>query len=196
MEFYHIAEFAVLLILIIRLCFYLRISNNIATKNLELLLYIALIFFDSLVFVFIGEHNVVTGIFDSILPALIIIPIICRRFHHSNSIQILAIILFSILNWVLNNSMWNYFLLLLCIVFLISLAIKLATGPNRSRKKTPLYVVFSIDLIIIAIFQQISILEIKWTNSTYASHIDNGLLIAYFINLILTHVYIRRYFFT
>jgi hypothetical protein len=196
MEFYHIAEFAVLLILIIRLCFYLRISNNIATKNLELLLYIALIFFDSLVFVFIGEHNVVTGIFDSILPALIIIPIICRRFHHSNFIQILAIILFSTLNWVLNNSMWNYFLLLLCIVFLMSLAIKLATGPNRSRKKTPLYVVFSIDLIIIAIFQQISILEIKWTNSTYASHIDNGLLIAYFINLILTHVYIRRYFFT
>jgi hypothetical protein len=196
MEFYHIAEFTVLLVLIIRLYFYLRISKKIATSNLELLLYISLLFLDSLVFICFGEYNIITAIFDSILPALIIIPIVCRRFHCSNLIQISTIILFSTFNWVVNNSTWNYFLLLLCIVCLTSSAIQLATGPIRSRRKTPLYVVFSIDLIIIAIFQQISLLQIKWTNSIYASHIDAGLLIAYFVNLIFTHVYIRRYFYT
>jgi hypothetical protein len=196
MQCYHIAEFMVLLVLMIRLFYYLGINKKITKTNLELLLYISLLFGDSLVFICFGKYEIVTVIFDSILPALIIIPILSRRFHFSNPTQIFAMILFPSFNFIVNNSTWNYFLLLLCIVFLISTAIKLATGPNLSRRKTPLYVVFCLDLIIIAIFQQISTLQIKWIDSTYAIHLDTGLFIAYFLILILIHVYIRRYFFT
>lgn len=196
MIIYHIAEFVILTLLIIRIGYYLKSNREILRENLELILYITLVFIDNSVNLFFGNNSLSTIVFDSILPATIILPIIFRRLNLGIHFLIFTILSLSTFSIILNNAIYNYILYLLSIVSFIYELIHLATGSSRNRKKTPLYLIFLVDLMAIVIVQQIEILNIQWDNSIFAIKSDYIALTIYMTNLILTHVYIRRYFTT
>ncbi|MFM2334258.1 MAG: hypothetical protein RIS91_261 [Bacteroidota bacterium] len=196
MIIYHIAETVILTLLIIRVGYYLKSNRVILRENLELILYITLVFIDNSVNLFLGNNSLSTIVFDSILPAIIILPIIFRRLKLGIHFLIFTILSLSTFSIILNNAIYNYILYLLSIVTFIYELIHLATGSSRNRKKIPLYLIFLVDLMAIVIVQQIEILNIKWDNSIFAIKSDYIALTIYMTNLILTHVYIRRYFTT
>ncbi len=194
MIIYHIAELVLLTLLIIRIGYYLKYNTVILRENLELLLYIILIFIDNFVTLFFGNNSISTIIFDSLLPAVIIIPIIFRRLNFKRPFLIFTILSISTFSLILNSNIYNYILYLLSIVFFVYVLICLATGSKRNRMKTPLYLIFLVDLLAIVIVQQIQVLNIKWDNSIFAIKSDYIALTIYMTNIVLTHVYIRRYF--
>lgn len=194
MIIYHIAELVLLTLLIIRIGYYLKYNTVILRENLELLLYIILIFIDNVVTLFFGNNSISTIIFDSLLPAVIIIPIIFRRLNFKRPFLIFTILSLSTFSLILNSNIYNYILYLLSIVFFVYVLICLATGSRRNRMKTPLYLIFLVDLLAIVIVQQIQVLNIKWDNSIFAIKSDYIALTIYMTNIVLTHVYIRRYF--
>ncbi len=194
MIIYHIAEFVILTLLVIRIFYYLKFNKVILRENLEVLLYIFLVFLDNLVNLLFGNFPIFTTIFDSVLPCIIIIPIIFRKLSLSSNSLILTILLLCAFSLKINNLHFNYILYIVSISILILESINLGTGSSRNRKKTPLYIIIIIDLIAIVIVQQIQVLNIRWDNSIFAVKSDYIALTIYMTNLILTHVYIRRYF--
>ena len=194
MIIYSYLEIFLLAILNIRVCCYSRVHFNVVKSNFEILLYIFAVFIDSLVSIIFGENNSITIIFDVIFPLTILIPILARQKSKSHKLLLLLFVPFSYFALIPTQDKMRYFLYLLSLILLFIYSIKLTSGTSKDLKKSPMYLLFALDFLVTIILQQLYGLNINWKDSVYVGFVGIVVLFFYLINLILAHVYIRRFF--
>ncbi len=194
MKIYSCIELLILITLIIRLFYYLFSNKTILKSNLEVILYFCLLLLNNLSFLIFGYSRIISLAFLIILPLSIIVPKICKIFQLNILSTLLLLFLTTLLFYKTNQELVMYTLILCCITFLISTIIKLAKGSSHELKKSPIYIIITIDFLIITILQQLSSNKINWSNSHYFRYVMNIVLCIFLSNLILANVYIRRFF--
>lgn len=194
MIIYSYLEIFLLAILNIRVYCYSRVHINVVKSNFEILLYIFAVFLNSLVCIFFGENDLITIIFDVIFPLTIIIPILARQKSKSHKLFLLLFLPISYFALIPTYDEIRYFLYMLCMMILFIYSIKLTVGSGNDLKKSPMYLLIALDFLITTILQQLYSFKINWVDSHYVGFVGVVVLFFYFINLILAHVYIRRFF--
>lgn len=191
---YSYLEILILLILIYRIYYYSRRNFNIIKSNFEILLYIFTVFINSLLCFILDENETITIVFDVILPLSIIIPILARQKSKIYKLLLLLFIPFSYFALIPSQDKTRYFLYILSLILLFIYSIKLTSGTSKDLKKSPMYLLFALDFLVTTILQQLYGFNINWKDSVYVGFVGIVVLLFYLINLILAHVYIRRFF--
>jgi hypothetical protein len=194
MIIYSYLEIFLIAILNIRVCCYSRVHFNVVKSNFEILLYIFAVFIDSLVSIIFGENNSITIIFDVVFPLTIIIPILARQKGKSHKLLLMLFVPFSYFALIPTNDEIRYLLYVLCMMILFIYSIILTLGSGKDLKKSPMYLLFALDFLITTILQQLYGRKVNWVDSKYVGYVGFVVLFFYLINLILAHVYIRRFF--
>ncbi len=191
---YSYLEILILLILIYRIYYYSRLNFNIVKSNFEILLYIFTIFINSLLCFILDENETITILFDVILPLSIIIPILARQKSKIYKLLLLSFIPISYFALIPGNDKIRYLLFIISMLLLFIYSIKLTLGSGKDLKKSPMYLLFALDFLVTTILQQLYGFNINWKDSVYVGFVGIVVLLFYLINLILAHVYIRRFF--
>ncbi len=194
MIIYSYIETFILLVLNIRICYYARLNFIVLKSNFEIFIYIFAVFIDSLLYLEFGESKTITIVFDVILPLSIIIPILTRQKSKIYKLLLLLFIPFSYFALIPSQDKIRYFLYILSMILLFIYSIKLTSGTSKDLKKSPMYLLFALDFLVTTILQQLYGFNINWKDSVYVGFVGIFVLFFYLINLILAHVYIRRFF--
>lgn len=191
---YSYLEILILIILIYRIYYYSRLNLNIVKSNFEILLYIFTVFINSLLCFILDENETITMLFDVILPLSIIIPILARQKSKIYKLLLLSFIPISYFALIPENDKIRYLLFIVSMLILLIYSIKLTLGSSKDLKKSPMYLLFALDFLVTTILQQLYGFNINWKDSVYVGFVGIVVLFFYLINLILAHVYIRRFF--
>jgi hypothetical protein len=194
MIFYSYLEIPLLFVLNFRIFVYSQINFNVVKSNFEILLYIFTVLINSLLCFIFGENETLTRVFDIILPLSIIIPILARQKRKLYKLLILLFLPISYFALIPANDNIKYLLYITSMMILFIFSIKLALGSGKDLKKSPMYLLFALDFLITTILQQLYGLNVNWKDSVYVGFVGIVVLFFYLINLILAHVYIRRFF--
>jgi len=194
MIIYSYLETFILLVLNIRIYYYARLNFVVLKSNVEIFIYIFAVFIDSLLYLVFGENKTITIVFDVILPLSIIIPILSRQKSKIYKLLLLLFIPFSYFALIPSQDKTRYFLYMLSLILLFIYSIKLTSGTSKDLKKSPMYLLFALDFLVTTILQQLYGFNINWKDSVYVGFVGIVVLFFYLINLILAHVYIRRFF--
>jgi hypothetical protein len=194
MIIYSYLETFILLVLNIRIYYYARLNFVALKSNVEIFIYIFAVFIDSLLYLVFGENKTITIVFDVILPLSIIIPILSRQKSKIYKLLLLLFIPFSYFALIPSQDKTRYFLYMLSLILLFIYSIKLTSGTSKDLKKSPMYLLFALDFLVTTILQQLYGFNINWKDSVYVGFVGIVVLFFYLINLILAHVYIRRFF--
>ncbi len=194
MIIYSYLETFILLVLNIRIYYYARLNFVALKSNVEIFIYIFAVFIDSLLYLVFGENKTITIVFDVILPLSIIIPILSRQKSKIYKLLLLLFIPFSYFDLIPSQDKTRYFLYMLSLILLFIYSIKLTSGTSKDLKKSPMYLLFALDFLVTTILQQLYGFNINWKDSVYVGFVGIVVLFFYLINLILAHVYIRRFF--
>jgi hypothetical protein len=194
MIFYSYLEIPLLFVLNFRIFVYSQINFNVVKSNFEILLYIFTVLINSLLCFIFGENETLTGVFDIILPLSIIIPILARQKRKLYKLLILLFLPISYFALIPANDNIKYLLYITSMMILFIFSIKLALGSGKDLKKSPMYLLFAFDFLITTILQQLYGLNVNWKDSVYVGFVGIVVLFFYLTNLILAHVYIRRFF--
>jgi hypothetical protein len=194
MIFYSYLEIPLLFVLNFRIFVYSQINFNVVKSNFEILLYIFTVLINSLLCFIFGENETLTGVFDIILPLSIIIPILARQKRKLYKLLILLFLPISYFALIPANDNIKYLLYITSMMILFIFSIKLALGSGKDLKKSPMYLLFAFDFLITTILQQLYGLNVNWKDSVYVGFVGIIVLFFYLTNLILAHVYIRRFF--
>jgi hypothetical protein len=194
MIFYSYLEIPLLFVLNFRIFVYSQINFNVVKSNFEILLYIFTVLINSLLCFIFGENETLTGVFDIILPLSIIIPILARQKRKLYKLLILLFLPISYFALIPANDNIKYLLYITSMMILFIFSIKLALGSGKDLKKSPMYLLFALDFLITTILQQLYGLNVNWKDSVYVGFVGIIVLFFYLTNLILAHVYIRRFF--
>jgi hypothetical protein len=191
---YSYLEIPLLFVLVFRIFVYSRIDFNVLKSHFEILLYIFTVFTNSLLCIIIGENKTITLVFDIILPLSIIIPILARQKRKIYKLFLLSFIPITYFALIPANDKIRYLLYILSMMILFTYSIKLAVGSGKDLKKSPIYLLFALDFLVTIILQQLYGFNINWKDSVFVGFVGIVVLFFYLINLILAHVYIRRFF--
>jgi hypothetical protein len=194
MIIYSYLETFILLLLNIRIYYYARLDFIVLKSNFEIFIYIFAVFIDSLLCLVFDDYKTITVLFDIILPLSIIIPILTRQKSKIYKLLLLLIIPISYLALIPSQDKIRYFLYIFSMILLFICSIKLTSGTSKDLKKSPMYLLFALDFLVTAILQQLYGFNINWKDSVYVGLVGIVVLLFYLINLILAHVYIRRFF--
>jgi len=194
MRFYSYLEFVILLALVLRLIIYTNINNKALNFNLEIILYIIFMFLNNISYLIFGFNKTSNSIFDAIFPLCIIVPNIGRKFNFNILITLILFVFSFLTTIIFMEEFLYYFLSLGSLIILILTSIKLAQGSSINLKKTPLYLILIIDFLFMIIIQRLIAVKINWSESHFIGYVENVVLFVYLINLILSHVYVRRFF--
>jgi hypothetical protein len=163
-------------------------------SNFEIFIYIFAVFIDSFLYLVLGANSAITILFDVILPLSIIIPILVRQKSRLPKLLLLLFIPISYFALIPTQDKIRYFLYIFSMILLFIYSIKLNSGTSKDLKKSPMYLLFALDFLVTIILQQLYGLNINWKDSEYVGFVGVVVLFIYLINLILAHVYIRRFF--
>ncbi len=194
MIIYSYLESFILLVLNIRIYYYARLDFNLLKSNFEIFIYIFAVFIDSFLYLVLGANSAITILFDVILPLSIIIPILVRQKSRLPKLLLLLFIPISYFALIPTQDKMRYFLYIFSMILLFIYSIKLNSGTSKDLKKSPMYLLFALDFLVTIILQQLYGLNINWKDSEYVGFVGVVVLFIYLINLILAHVYIRRFF--
>lgn len=194
MIIYSYLESFILLVLNIRIYYYARLDFNVLKSNFEIFIYIFAVFIDSFLYLVLGANSAITILFDVILPLSIIIPILVRQKSRLPKLLLLLFIPISYFALIPTQDKIRYFLYIFSMILLFIYSIKLNSGTSKDLKKSPMYLLFALDFLVTIILQQLYGLNINWKDSEYVGFVGVVVLFIYLINLILAHVYIRRFF--
>ena len=194
MIIYSYLETFILLVLNIRIYYYARLNFVALKSNVEIFIYIFAVFIDSLLCLVFDDCKTITVLFDIILPLSIIIPILTRRKSKIYKLLLLLIIPISYLALIPSQDKIRYFLYIFSMILLFIYSIKLTSGTSKDLKKSPMYLLFALDFLVTTILQQLYGFNINWKDSVYVGFVSIVVLFFYLINLILAHVFIRRFF--
>ncbi len=78
-------------------------------------------------------------------------------------------------------------------ILLTRFTLKLANGPSNQIKKTPIYIIIIIEFLLITLTQQLGKIEVNWNSSVYLNFLGYFIGFAYITDLILFHVFLRRF---
>jgi F0F1-type ATP synthase membrane subunit a len=137
--------------------------------------------------------DLINELYNKVLPISIIVFLAFVEFVSLKNIIILLITLNTIVIYT-NDPKVNLVLYILCVILMMFKAIKLSGKSSQDMKKSPLYIIYSIDLLFSAVSIQLSQINYNWQQSKYIGYIGFIGMFVFLLNLILTHVYLRRFF--
>ena len=194
MKLYFIVEFLVVFTLVVRMVYYLKINPKIIHQNLEVINYISVIYVFVLFNFFKATRTeAVLEIYDVLIPPLILFPMFLNGKLPVKFILIL-VILFCIPFYFFYYGKLIEVLYIIAIFMVIRKAIKLSTGSSRNLQKSPMYIIIMIDLLFTLMSVSFHYTSINWSQSDLICYYGRVAAAFFLSNLILFHVYIRRFF--
>lgn len=192
-EWYYFLEEIALIILFIRLVYYLTRRNKFLFSNLEIGLYILILLANNLMFNYWGDVSVTPLMFDILAPVSVIIAI--RLIKNSNLIVTLLVIPVASL---ILYSVWNnylcYILYIAAITLLIKKAIVLSKRGSIEVKKSSLYIFIALDMLFSLMVTFSSTVTFDWSLSRYVGLMWYLDLTIFTLTIIMLHVKLRRFF--
>jgi hypothetical protein len=195
MKLYFIVEFLVVFTLVVRMVYYLKINPKIIHQNLEVINYISVVYVLILINLFFKatRTETVLEIYDVMIPPLILFPMFLNGKLPVKFILIL-VILFCIPFYFFYYGKLIEVLYIIAIFMVIRKAIKLSTGSSRNLQKSPMYIIITIDLLFTLMSVSFHYTSINWSQSDLICYYGRVSAAFFLSNLILFHVYIRRFF--
>ncbi len=195
MKLYSVVEFLVVFSLVVRMVYYLKINPKIIHQNLEVINYISIIYILVLINFFFKatRSEAVFEIYDVLIPPLILFPMFLNGKLPAKLI-LLLIILFCIPFYFFYYGRLIEILYIFSIFMVIRKAILLSIGSSRNLKKSPIYIIITIDLLFALMSVSFHYSSINWSQSDLISYYGEVAAAFFLTNLILFHVYIRRFF--
>lgn len=193
MIFYHFGELIILFALIIRILYYSRKDFNKLKINTEVYVYILILFLNNIICSIIDNVPLLFESYNAIVPSLLVVLLILDRFKHF-FIKFCISILISFLFFYLNNSIFNLILYIAAILLMLRKAFYFTKNSSINLHRSSLYIIFSIDLLFSILNMQLGNIDLEWNQSKLINYLGTLSAVVFFINLILTHVFIRRFF--
>ncbi len=196
MKLYYIVEFLIVFSLVVRMVYYLKINPKIIHQNLEVINYISVVYLLSILSLLRLnkiEEDYLVEIYDVLIPPLILFPIFLNGKISVKSILILIVLFTSAFHYFLNEKFIEI-LYIIAIYMLVRKAIKLSSGSSRNLKKSPMYIILTLDVFFTVMSVSLNYVSSYWSHSILITHYGQVSLVIFLLNLILFHVYIRRFF--
>ena len=199
MKIYFIVEFLIVFSLVeftvvVRMVYYLKINPKIIFQNLEVINYISVIYVWAILNFFnIAKTDEVVEIYDVLIPPLILFPMFLNGKISVKSILILIVLFTSAFHYFLNEKFIEI-LYIIAIFMLVRKAIKLSSGSSRNLKKSPLYIILTLDVFFTVMSVSLNYVSSYWKHSILITYYGQVSLVIFLLNLILFHVYIKRFF--
>ncbi len=193
MNVYHCFECVVLLVLVLRIFIYFARGLKLKYDNFDAFLYLFFVLINSIAHLFIKDILLLNSLYDSFLPATLFLFFIIRNKLNKSWILV-SVLFFSIVIYNFNNNYINLFLYLCAMLFMLYRAVVLGSQSSNNLKISPLYVMFSIDLLFSILTMQLAYTSCNWQNSYLINYLGVFSLFIFSSTLILFHVYIRRFF--
>lgn len=196
MKLYYIVEFLIVFSLVVRMVYYLKINPKIIHQNLEVINYISVVYLLSILSLLRLnkiEEDYLVEIYDVLIPPLILFPIFLNGKISVKSILILIVLFTSAFHYFLNEKFIEI-LYIIAIYMLVRKAIKLSSGSSRNLKKSPMYIILTLDVFFTVMSVSLNYVSSYWKHSILITHYGQVSLVIFLLNLILFHVYIRRFF--
>ena len=194
MKLYFIVEFLVEFTLVVRMVYYLKINPKIIFQNLEVINYISVIYVWAILNFFnIAKTDEVVEIYDVLIPPLILFPMFLNGKISVKSILLLIIAFSAAFHYFLNEKFIEI-LYIIAIFMVVRKAIKLSSGSSRNLKKSPLYIILTLDVFFTVMSVSLNYVSSYWSHSILITHYGQVSVVIFLLNLILFHVYIKRFF--
>ena len=196
MKLYYIVEFLIVFSLVVRMVYYLKINPKIIHQNLEVINYISVVYLLSILSLLRLnkiEEDYLVEIYDVLIPPLILFPMFLNGKISAKSILILIVLFTASFHYFLNEKFIEI-LYIIAIFMLVRKAIKLSSGSSRNLKKSPLYIILTLDVFFTVMSVSLNYVSSYWSHSILITHYGQVSVVIFLLNLILFHVYIKRFF--
>jgi hypothetical protein len=193
MDLYHYSEFALVSVLFFRMLYFLCLDRSLLLKNLELVIYFLVLFLNSLLHEIGLNESVINRLYNIVLPLSLIVSL---GFEGSKKpLFTLMIILMGNFFFINFYNIKIVSILYVVSIFMVILkAINMTGKSSRILRSSPLYLVLAIDLIFTIVSLELSQFSVDWSLSKYINNVQSISLAVFFIDVVLYHVYIRRFF--
>jgi len=182
-----------LFILLIRILYYQLCSDGSILSHPSILYYLVAIFLNIPLNLILTDKQEINEIYHSTMPWVILIPFLLK--NRRIEVDIFTIMLLSIINFIISSYYIKLFLYISSIIIMLFTAIKIVIKSKTHLNKSPLYVVIAVDLLITIVIMILSEFEVDWSLSNYIDILGSLNSSVFFCNVVLYHVFIRRYFF-
>lgn len=193
MNLYFRAEFILIIILFFRVVVLLFKNKITIPENLVFLIYFLLIFLNSLFHELGFKTSMLNRLYNQILAVSLFVAILLQGFEKP-ALMVLIIIVSNIIFIAFCDIGFSSVLYVFLIFLLISKAIKLTRKSSKLLKLSPLYLILAIDVIFTLISFELSQFNVDWNLSKYINCVQSISLFVFFSDVILYHVYLRRFF--
>lgn len=193
MKIYHYVEFVLILLLVLRILYFLRLDRTMLFKHLELLIYFFVLFLNSLTHELGFNGIFINRLYNALLPVSLIVSISFDKLKKPIFIMFTTGF-FVIFIFKISYEKIVSILYVISTCMVIMKAINMTRKSSKLLKVSPVYFVIALDLIFTLISVELSQFKVNWSLSKYANYVQSISLIVFFVNVVIYHVYIRRFF--
>jgi len=193
MDLYYGAEFILIILLFFRLLFLLRLDRRVFIYFSDVLIYISVLFLNSLLHEIGINELLVNRIYNLILPLNLLVAVLIGQ---SLKLKltfafIIVLDLFAVFQVDIRLVPLLY---AVAICAMIIKALHMTSKSGKLLKASPIYFVTATDLLFTLLSLELSQLKVDWSLSKYINNVQSISLTVFFIDVVLYHVYIRRFF--
>lgn len=193
MDLYYSAEFVLIILLFFRLVLLLRFDKRFFIYFSDVLIYISVLFLNSLLHEIGLNEHLINRIYNLILPLnLLLAVLIGQRLKPIFTLSfIIALDFFAVFKVDIRLVPLLY---AVAICAMIIKALHMISKSGKLLKVSPVYFVTATDLLFTLMSLELSQLKVDWSLSKYINIVQSISLAVFFIDVVLYHVYIRRFF--